>query len=227
MNQALIASRRHLAIVLIIIAALTLAGIAQSASAGASPAGETPSPASRLVPYLVLIGLQILWVRYVRGGMRAHGHALGELTGGRPAPRELLFDVAAGALGMVVARALAAGLAASMDQYHANTAFLLPHGAAEAVLWVAVSVTAGTCEEIIFRGYLQRQFTALTGSVAGGVLLQTVAFGISHGYQGFQSMAVTGAYGLVLGLLAWWRGNIRAAALAHAATDIVGGLGGG
>ena len=76
----------------------------------------------------------------------------------------------------------------------------------------------------MFRGYLQRQLAALTGSVTAGILLQAIAFGISHGYQGFTPMATTGSYRLVLGILAWWRGNIRASALAHAATDIVGGL---
>src|SRR5882757_2977347 len=43
--------------------------------------------------------------------------------------------------------------------------FLLPHGAREMVLWVALSVTAGICEEALYRGYLQRQFMALTKSV--------------------------------------------------------------
>jgi len=106
----------------------------------------------------------------------------------------------------------------------ANTAFLRPHGVPESVLWVLVSVTAGVCEEIVFRGYLQRQLAVLTGSVTAGIVLQAIAFGISHGYQGLAPMAITGSYGLVLGMLAWWRGNIRAGALAHAATDIVGGL---
>ena len=40
--------------------------------------------------------------------------------------------------------------------------FILPHGGLEITLWIALSVTAGICEETIFRGYLQRQFIALT-----------------------------------------------------------------
>lgn len=32
--------------------------------------------------------------------------------------------------------------------------FLLPHGSVELALWIAVSLTAGVCEETIFRGYL-------------------------------------------------------------------------
>ena len=43
---------------------------------------------------------------------------------------------------------------------------LLPQGAAERVLWIAVSASAGICEELTFRGYFQRQFAALARSRA-------------------------------------------------------------
>lgn len=43
--------------------------------------------------------------------------------------------------------------------------FLVPHGGTEIILWIALSVTAGICGETIFRGYLQRQFMALTKSL--------------------------------------------------------------
>ena len=221
MAQSLIASRRHLVIVLLIITTITLLGMAQTESLGRMPADGT----SHVIPYLVLIGLQLLWVRYIHIGMHAHGHSLAELTDGRwLSPRAAIVDVGYAALGFAAARSIAAFLEVAMGNYHANTAFLLPHGVAESLLWVLVSVTAGICEEIVYRGYLQRQLTALSGSVAGGIVLQAIAFGVSHGYQGIQPMAVAGAYGLVLGILARWRGNIRASALAHAATDIVGGL---
>jgi uncharacterized protein len=65
-----------------------------------------------------------------------------------------------------------------------NMEFMLPHGDAEITLWIALSVTAGICEETIFRGYLQRQFMALTQSVPAGILLSGVAFGAAHAYQG-------------------------------------------
>jgi len=43
-------------------------------------------------------------------------------------------------------------------------AAMLPHGGVELTSWIALSVTAGICEETIFRGYLQRQFITLTKS---------------------------------------------------------------
>ena len=220
MNDTRIASRTHLAIALLIVAAVTLLGIQQSSSLAA-----VGPEASRVIPYLSLIGLQLLWVRFIHAGLKKHGHTLSELTGGRgTSGRELGMDLLYGAIGFFVAVAAAKAFRKALGGDDANTAFLLPHGVPESVLWVFVSVTAGVCEEIVFRGYLQRQFAALTRSVTAGILLQAIAFGISHGYQGRAPMAIAGSYGFVLGILAWWRGNIRASALAHAATDIVGGL---
>jgi membrane protease YdiL (CAAX protease family) len=220
MTETLIASRKHTTIALLIVAAVTVLGIQQASSLGA-----VGPEASRIIPYLTLIGLQLLWVRFIHVGLKKHGHSLSELTGGRWASaRDVFMDLLFGAIGFFAAATAAEALKRALGGPEANTAFLLPHGVPESVLWVLVSVTAGACEEIVFRGYLQRQLAALTGSVAAGLVLQAVAFGISHGYQGFAPMAITGSYGLVLGILAWWRGNIRASALAHAATDIVGGL---
>ena len=64
--------------------------------------------------------------------------------------------------------------------------FILPNGGVEITLWVALSVTAGICEETVFRGYLQRQFIALTKNVPAGILLSAVAFGAAHAYQGLR-----------------------------------------
>jgi membrane protease YdiL (CAAX protease family) len=38
---------------------------------------------------------------------------------------------------------------------------LLPRSLLEILVWIGVSITAGVCEEMAFRGYLQKQFEAL------------------------------------------------------------------
>ncbi len=50
-------------------------------------------------------------------------------------------------------------------------------------MWVILAVAAGICEEFMFRGYLQKQFLAITGSDAAAVVLQAF-FGVAHSYQG-------------------------------------------
>jgi membrane protease YdiL (CAAX protease family) len=101
---------------------------------------------------------------------------------------------------------------------------LFPNGPTEIALYVTLTFTASICEEILFRGYLQRQFAALTKSTAGGLMLQGVAFGTSHGYQGWKHMCIIAAYGCLLGLLAYWRRSLRPGMMAHFVQDTVGGL---
>jgi len=75
--------------------------------------------------------------------------------------------------------------------------------------WILTSVTAGICEEVIFRGYFQRQFSAWTGNVSAGVLLSAAAFGVGHIYQGWRSAIIIVVYGLLFGILAEFRKSLR------------------
>ena len=102
--------------------------------------------------------------------------------------------------------------------------FLLPHGRAEIAVWMALSLTAGICEETLFRGYLQRQFVALTKNVPLGILLSAAMFGAAHGYQGFAKAVSIGALGAMYGTLAHWRRSVRSGMIAHTLQDVLGGL---
>ena len=94
----------------------------------------------------------------------------------------------------------------------------------EGALWVLLSISAGFSEELAFRGYLQRQFTALTGRTSQALLLQAAVFGIAHGYQGLQACLAIALYGALFTLLALWRKSLRPGMIAHAWTDIASGL---
>jgi membrane protease YdiL (CAAX protease family) len=70
-----------------------------------------------------------------------------------------------------------------------------------------------------FRGYLQRQFHALSGNTVIAVLAQGLVFGLFHSYQGWQNVATITVLGVLFGALAAWRGNLRANILVHAWAD--------
>ena len=101
---------------------------------------------------------------------------------------------------------------------------LFPQGRLEVALYLAVALTAGFCEEVIFRGYLQRQFAALTRGATGGIVLQGITFGAAHGYQGWKFMLMIAVFGTMFGLLAHWRGSLRPGMIAHFLQDGIGGL---
>jgi membrane protease YdiL (CAAX protease family) len=71
-----------------------------------------------------------------------------------------------------------------------------------------------------FRGYLQRQFYALSGNIVVAVLAQGLVFGLFHSYQGWTNVVVISVLGALYGALAAWRGNLRANMISHAWTDV-------
>ena len=80
--------------------------------------------------------------------------------------------------------------------------FLIPHSTLETIIWLIVAATAGFCEEVIYRGYLQKQIGAIAGSIWLGIVAQGIIFGASHGYEGPQRMVLIAVYGCMFGLLA-------------------------
>src|SRR5208283_6127256 len=132
--------------------------------------------------------------------------------------REVLRDVGI-AVGFWVVAAILLWISSKLlriSGMHRNMQFMMPHGAAELTLWIALSITAGICEETIFRGYLQRQFMALTKSAPAGILLSAAAFGAAHAYQGFRFVILISLFGAMFGILAYWRGSVRPGMIAHA-----------
>lgn len=105
-----------------------------------------------------------------------------------------------------------------------NIAPLIPHSPREIFFWILMSLSAGFCEEFVFRGYLQRQFTALTKNAALGIVFSAVIFSVGHLYQGGLQMALIGAYGAMFGILAYFRKNLRPGMIAHAWQDILSGV---
>jgi membrane protease YdiL (CAAX protease family) len=103
-----------------------------------------------------------------------------------------------------------------------TTQFLLPQGRIEIALWVVLSLTAGICEEAVYRGYLQKQFVALTRNVPAGIILSALAFGLAHSYQGFARVSMITVMGAMSGVLAYWCRSVRPGMIAHALQDVLG-----
>ena len=104
-----------------------------------------------------------------------------------------------------------------------NVTSMLPRTVLEIIVWILLSISAGICEEFVYRGYLQRQFAAMTGSTAAGLILQAVVFGVSHGYQGWKQVVIISVLGALFGLLAHWRKSLVPGMGVHAWADIYSG----
>jgi hypothetical protein len=177
--------------------------------------------------YVATLLFEWLLFVFVVAGVRRSGAPVLIILGDRwHSVRQVLRDIGIAAAFWLVSGGLLVilGRLLRIPGLRRNVDFMLPHGGAEITLWVALSVTAGICEEAIFRGYLQRQFMALTRSVPAGLLLSAAAFGAAHAYQGFRMVILIGLYGAMFGILAHWRGTVRPGMIAHACQDSVSGV---
>ena len=194
-----------------------------------APAGDqlVERRGSALPLYLSLIGAQWLLLRLVTAtGLRRSGTRLRDLLGERWGSwKAVARDVV---IALVVWAAWGILEVASNKMLGTDSAkdisALLPRGPVEIAVWILLSMTAGFCEETIFRGYLQKQFQAITGSAWLAVLIQGVIFGVSHGYQGLRNVITITIFGFLFGALALWRRSLKPGMILHAWTDIFSGI---
>jgi uncharacterized protein len=183
--------------------------------------------------YVATMAWQYVLLAYVYFGVRRRGGRLRDLIGGRWQDFEdFLIDIGLAIVFWLVSALILVGLLQLMGfsdpakYQEARKALmpLFPRGTLESALWVGVAVTAGFCEEVIFRGYLQRQIAAISGNIALGVVAQSVLFGMGHGYQGPERMLVIAVWGAMFGMLALWRKSLRPGMMAHAFHNTLVGL---
>jgi uncharacterized protein len=104
---------------------------------------------------------------------------------------------------------------------HATLA-LLPRTRRERRLFTVVGITAGVCEEWLYRGF----FLAVVSALAGGaptwvlVVVAAVAFGLAHAYQGGVGIVTTGVLGGIMAALYLETGSLLLPVLLHAAIDL-------
>jgi CAAX protease family protein len=100
---------------------------------------------------------------------------------------------------------------------------LLPRTRTELALFLLLALTAGVCEELLFRGYLVSTLAPWLGWW-GAALLALVPFGLLHAYQGHEGIVRTAVVGGLLTLL--WAGtrSLFVAMAVHAVIDLGSGL---
>jgi uncharacterized protein len=104
---------------------------------------------------------------------------------------------------------------------HATLA-LLPRTTAERRLFTLVGVTAGVCEEWLYRGFLLAVVAAVGGGLPMPVLVAigALAFGLAHAYQGVAGIVTTGVLGGVMAGLYLGTGSLLLPVVLHALIDL-------
>ena len=99
---------------------------------------------------------------------------------------------------------------------------LLPSSVGELRYFTVLSITAGVCEEILFRGYLIWYLTVYVGLPTASVL-SGVAFGLGHLYQGRRQAVKIIFVGLVFVLFYIGTGTLWIPMALHALLDAAQG----
>ncbi len=224
----LIAPWWHTTLMVLLILGLSIAGVRQLRSFGDQPLHLASNYTLTIVYEWVLAGLALwgIWMRKVPlrqllGERRPGGHAwlvdIGVALAFWAASLVVL-----GLLGEVLVKV--SGSHIDPQKIGDVTQKLAPVTGWEMLLFLVLSISAGICEELVFRGYLQQQFARMGRSVRVGVVVSALVFGGAHGYEGIAGVLLIAVYGAMFGMLALRRRGLRTGMIAHAWHDAVSGV---
>jgi len=109
----------------------------------------------------------------------------------------------------------------SVIRFYSQT---LPRSQGELFLFTLFAITAGFCEELLYRGFLIPYIEAFSNKGAA-VLLSSVFFGLSHAYyQGWDRALSTGGMGVVFAGLYIFSGSLWLPIILHAFMDMNGAI---
>jgi len=103
---------------------------------------------------------------------------------------------------------------------------LFPRTNSEMFLFAVLSVTAGICEEFLFRGFVMGALFRVGLDAWLVVVVSSAMFGLAHLYQGKGGSVGTGILGALFGSVRIVYQSLLPAAVWHTALDIVAGVAG-
>jgi membrane protease YdiL (CAAX protease family) len=103
---------------------------------------------------------------------------------------------------------------------------LFPQSPVELLPYFALAVTAGVCEEFLYRGFAMAALTRAGLPLWSVVLLSAILFGLAHIYQGRGGFVSTLVIGTVFGTVRIAYDSLVPVMVWHAAVDIAAGIAG-
>jgi membrane protease YdiL (CAAX protease family) len=188
------------------------------------PAAATPRP----LAYISSIVVQCLMVGSTIAGLYHRRQFVSDVLGGLNW-REIGADAGRGFGVFLGGLAVMLLIVMMLRPFHlpdrrAVVQALGPHTLVELALWMLVSLSAGVCEEFVFRGYLLRQLRGWTGRVGVAVGVSAVLFGCMHIYEGSAAVVQITSLGAWYAIVAVRTGNLRSVMVAHFLQDAFAGL---
>jgi membrane protease YdiL (CAAX protease family) len=187
-------------------------------------------PAERLSLYGSTIAFQ--WVATAVAAWRAwaHGFTTTQLGLAIPGRLTLLITVFGAALVVTLQwlnlRRMGRSTSPLRRPLQALAERILPQSSTELIPFIALSVTAGLCEEFLYRGFAMAALTRVGLPVAVVILISSVIFGLAHLYQGRAGFVSTFVLGILFGASRVFLGGVIPAMVWHTGVDFVAGIAG-
>jgi CAAX protease family protein len=186
----------------------------------------------RISLYLSTIAFQWIAVGIAAWRAWAHGYTRTEL--GLGTGPNLFRSMIVGVCGTIVLatlhwmnfRRMGRLLNKLPSRVQAMASRILPQSAPERMPFLALAITAGCCEEFLYRGFAMAVFARAGFPIWASVVVSSVLFGAAHLYQGRGGLIGTGILGLLFGAFRAFTGSFIPVAAWHAAVDIVAGIAG-
>jgi membrane protease YdiL (CAAX protease family) len=111
---------------------------------------------------------------------------------------------------------------AALRKAFARLAFFLPADRRQDLWFAATCITAGICEEWLFRGFLLHYLAAGPWhlSLAVALILSSGIFGLNHLYQGLGGMTASAILGALFALMYLATGSLLLPMIVHALVDL-------
>jgi membrane protease YdiL (CAAX protease family) len=103
---------------------------------------------------------------------------------------------------------------------------VLPQSAVELLPYLALAITAGLCEEFLYRGFAMAALAHVGLQAWAVVLISSALFGLAHSYQGRGGVVMTLIIGTILGSSRIAYDCLVPAIFWHSAVDVVAGTAG-
>ena len=103
---------------------------------------------------------------------------------------------------------------------------ILPVTPVELPPYCALAVTAGVCEEFLYRGFAMGALAHMGVPAWAVVILTAILFGLAHAYQGRSGILGTFVMGVLFGVLRLTYDTLVPVMVMHTAVDLVAGIAG-
>jgi membrane protease YdiL (CAAX protease family) len=185
----------------------------------------------RLVLYASTIGFQWLAVAVVAWRAWARGYTAEQLGLAMHDRGKILVASLVGAATIAIfqwlnLRRMGRLPAKARGSMQAIAERILPHSTIELLPFLALAITAGLCEEFLYRGFAMAVLAHLGSPGWAAVLISSVFFGLAHAYQGRGGFFSTLVIGAVFGTGRIAYNSLVPVIFWHSAVDLVAGVAG-